>query len=75
MNESTLPNGWIDTVDKLPPACHTVLVVRKDTSRKNAPPIVESYYVSTHPRECVHDDGIIAWRWYHRMATVARMGE
>jgi hypothetical protein len=46
---------WHDVKKKTPPACHMILAARGDTLR------VGEYYVSTHPLECVEDDGIRFW--------------
>lgn len=44
-------DGWIPVGERLPPACQTLIVRRE-----------HSYYISTHPKECVDDDGITHYK-------------
>jgi hypothetical protein len=50
---------WFKVIDRMLPPCQTVLVARTKNNRR----IVEQYYVSTHPVECVEDDKITHWQW------------
>lgn len=42
--------------ERLPPACTEVIAAFNDKCKT-----VSITYISTHPRECVTEDGIIGW--------------
>jgi hypothetical protein len=58
------PNGWAAVSERLPPACHWLLVFAYrlgDESFRRRSRVVREYYVSTDPAQCVADDGITHW--------------
>lgn len=48
---------FIPVTIRLPPACqHILAAVKKGSGYETV-----KLYVGTHPRECVEDDGVVAW--------------
>jgi hypothetical protein len=54
---------WIEVNDRLPSACTEVFVKRWKKGKVNPRKVLvtEVYFISTHPRECVLEDEIVAW--------------
>lgn len=56
-------NKWTESSAKFPPACQEVLVKRWKSGKSNNRELLvtEVYFISTHPKECVEEDKIVAW--------------
>ncbi len=61
-----MKNQWIKCKDKTPPPCTQLIVVKIG---KMGVPMIDWYYTSTHPLECVEDDKLTHWMIVPRMPT------